>query len=179
MSGLQAPSLSVRAREKRTERVVQTRQILCASSSVTAGIFADKAVRIEPRSRCLSCLWTMSKDRVAQTSPDVCVRSTGSISLVRRSSNRCDLVALPPRHLRCLGHPKMSIFVLRGTPGAQRRAWSFLWPAASARGTRRTCSSACASPRPSLARARSGSCHPDQRRVAQTSPDVCVPQAQD
>ena len=49
MSGLQAPSLSVRAREKRTERVVQTRQILCASSSVTAGIFADKAVRIEPR----------------------------------------------------------------------------------------------------------------------------------
>ena len=85
----------------------------------------------------------MSKDRVAQTSPDVCVRSTGSISLVRRSSNRCDLVALPPRHLRCLGHPKMSIFVLRGTPGAQRRAWSFLWPEASARGNRTVLSLGC------------------------------------
>ena len=91
---------------------------------------------------CRACSWhaflraqidTDNPDRrVAQTSPDVCVRSTGLKPDRAGNAHRTNqilwppshLVASPPRHLRCLGHPKRN------------------------------------APRPSLAGARSGSCHP-------------------
>ena len=80
--------------------------------------------------------------RLAQTSSDVCVRSTGLTCLILRSSNRCIL---------WLCHP--DIVPMSGPPES-------LWPAASARGSRRAVLSARRdnlhhqnSPRPSLAHA--------------------------
>ena len=73
---------------------------------------------------------------MAQTSPDVCVpQAQDRICLA--FIEPMNLVASPPRHLRCPGQPNLlwpeasargthclTCSVLGGTPGAQRRAWS-------------------------------------------------------
>ena len=82
---------------------------------------------------------------------------------------------------------RRTLLVLGGTPGAQRRAWSFcdachfLWPEASARGSYHAFLQLGHnrihngnSPRPSLAIARSGSCHPDSfRQYENDRPRAC------